>query len=425
MIQLQSFAPGVDGIYIPSDRFKTTRISVNFFLPLTAQTLSANTILPSMLTTSCKSYPDYRSLHTRLDSLYGASVGGYAGKVGDAHLLSVTITYLDDAYTEKGNAKACAELLGEMIFSPNLDENGCFQAADIAREKRLLEENILGELNNKRAYAISKAEAILCKEDVYGLPQLGTPEGAKCLSEADIRAAWQRALREAYIRISVVGSTAPDEIFDVLRARFATVERKAATLPVSAPILPVDQPERTCEKLDVAQGKLVMAFTTRRTGSMIDLVPFSVMCDLFGGGPYSLLFANVREKLSLCYYCAARSNRFKGILLVDSGVEKQNAAAAEKEILAQLERVKQGDFADSDLAAAILGRSDRIRTMFDSQRETESFYLSQMFDTHTCTPDELLEKLAGVTREQIIEAAKDIQLSLTYMLSPKEDGENE
>ena len=149
------------------------------------------------------------------------------------------------------------------------------------------------------------------------------------------------------------------------------------------------------------------------------------MCDLFGGGPYSRLFTNVREKLSLCYYCAARSNRFKGILLVDSGVEKQNAAAAEREILAQLAVMQEGGFDDSELAASILSKSDRIRSMFDSQRETESFYISQIFDDRPCTAEELLAAVSAVTREDVVKAARSVKPALTYLLSPKEAADHE
>lgn len=47
------------------------------------------------------------------------------------------------------------------------------------------------------------------------------------------------------------------------------------------------------------------------------------MTDVFGGGPYSRLFMNVREKLSLCYYCSARLIRGKGIIVIQSGIEKK------------------------------------------------------------------------------------------------------
>ena len=53
-----------------------------------------------------------------------------------------------------------------------------------------------------------------------------------------------------------------------------------------------------------------------------------LMNALLGGTPHSLLFRNVREKLSLCYYCASSYDRLKGLLLIDSGVEEQNAEKA-------------------------------------------------------------------------------------------------
>lgn len=426
MIQLTNLARGVDGMYIPSARFKTTRISVNFFLPLSAETISANTILPSMLTTSSAKYPNYRSLQTALGNLYGASLSASSGKVGDAQIMTLTLTSLDDKFLDGERiARECALLLTSMIFEPNLDRSGNFKEADIVREKRLLLENIEGELNNKRSYALSKAESALFKDKVYGLPQYGTAEGAKALKAPDLRAAWQRALNQAYIRISVVGSKAPDEIFDVFKSKFSSIDREPAKLNIFDKLPARAETERVVEAMDVAQGKLVMEFTTNTGGSVISTAAFSVMCDLFGGGPYSLLFANVREKLSLCYYCAARSNRFKGIMTVDSGVEQQNAAAAEEEILRQLEVIKSGGFSDDDLAASKLGKADRIRTMFDSARETESFYMSQVFDDTSCTMEELLEAVSSVTREQIIEAAQNIKPALFYMLKPKEDGENE
>ena len=425
MIKTVNLSPGADGVFIRSDRFKTTRISVNFFLPLSGNTISANTILPSMLTTSCSQYPDYKSLHKKLDSLYGASLNCTSGKVGDYNMLTLSIVYLSDKYAGEAIGSDCAKLLAGMIFRPNLDENGRFKANDIEREKRLLIENIQGELNNKRLYAISKAEAALCKDDVYGLPQLGTAEGAAALTEKDIYAAWRRALEEAYVRVSVVGEEYPENIFEIFKNGFGEIGRQDVKLTKSAAVAPVSAPERVTEQMDVAQGKLVMAFTTGVTGSLPDTAAFAVMADLFGGGPYSRLFTNVREKLSLCYYCAARPNRFKGIMLVDSGVEKENAAAAEKEILNQLEIVKRGEFTDEELKASVLGKTDRIRTILDSQRETESFYLSQVFDDTSCTLEEELAAVSSVTREQVVKAAEKIQLSLTYMLSPKEDDGNE
>ena len=76
------------------------------------------------------------------------------------------------------------------------------------------------------------------------------------------------------------------------------------------------------------------------------------MTDIFGGGPYSRLFMNVREKLSLCYYCSARLIRGKGIIVIQSGIEKENRQKVLDEINRQLDIMKNGEFSDEDFEAS-------------------------------------------------------------------------
>ena len=84
-----------------------------------------------------------------------------------------------------------------------------------------------------------------------------------------------------------------------------------------------------------------MGFSSDTAGDDDSTMPLMVMTDIFGGGPYSRLFDNVREKMSLCYYCSASSSRVKGLITVESGVEEQNAEKAEKAISEQLEIMKR------------------------------------------------------------------------------------
>lgn len=66
-------------------------------------------------------------------------------------------------------------------------------------------------------------------------------------------------------------------------------------------------------------------------------------CDVFGGGPYSKLFMNVREKMSLCYYCSARFARQNSYIFIQCGCEEENMDKAVAEILHQLEMIRDGD----------------------------------------------------------------------------------
>ena len=65
-------ANGADGLFIKNDRFNTTSVSFNFYMPLKAETAACYALLPFILTTCGKDFPDFSRLNYKLDKLYGA-----------------------------------------------------------------------------------------------------------------------------------------------------------------------------------------------------------------------------------------------------------------------------------------------------------------------------------------------------------------
>lgn len=78
--------------------------------------------------------------------------------------------------------------------------------------------------------------------------------------------------------------------------------------------------------MQVSQSKMVMAFKS----DYEDIYTAKLFCMLLGATPFSKLFANVREKMSLCYYCSSAYADRKGTLFIDSGVESCNIEKAKK-----------------------------------------------------------------------------------------------
>src|ERR1035437_1560666 len=88
-VKLISLAEGIEGCHIKNSRFKATRISLNLIMPLKKDTVSANAILPFILTRACREYPDYTSLNAKLAELYGAEIYGDTLKYGDMLILKI------------------------------------------------------------------------------------------------------------------------------------------------------------------------------------------------------------------------------------------------------------------------------------------------------------------------------------------------
>lgn len=413
---------GVDGLFVKNTRFNTTLISFNFFLPLEKESVAVNALLPFMLTTSSKKYPDFSKLNLKLSKLYGAQLSASSEKVGDYQLLKMAVSVIGDKYTlddESLTSQAC-ELLSELIFEPNV-ENGTFLDEDVEREKRKAVQHIQGEMSEKRIYAKQRLIEEMYKDEPYGLPKCGTVEQVEKITGTELFAAWERMLKSAYCFVDVVSNALPIGFFDEISKRFDELERVDVTvMGKTEPTKKAEKVNTVTERLDVAQGKLVMGFSMERAEGETSQLPALVMTDIFGGAPYSRLFTNVREKMSLCYYCAASSVRVKGLLTVDSGVEEANVDKAQKEILNQLQIVKNGEFTDFEYESSLKGIADSLRTYNDSQELLDTWYSIKAVSGKFVSPDETAEKIASITKEQIIAAAKTVSLHTVYRLLPKE-----
>lgn len=60
--------------YLPAQRFKTSRMTVQLIAPLQRETAAANALLPAVLRRGTVRCPDMESLSAALDTLYGANI---------------------------------------------------------------------------------------------------------------------------------------------------------------------------------------------------------------------------------------------------------------------------------------------------------------------------------------------------------------
>ena len=421
----QSVAEGVRFLALRDSRFKTASLTVALLLPLREETASAYALLPYLLRRGCAAYPDYTALQQRLNELYGASISASVARIGEMQTLMLSAVSIDDrfALNKEAVAAQCAELLLSMLFEPVL-ENGVFRTADVEQERRCLLERIQSEINEKRLYARSRCEQLLCAGEPYAVDRYGTPERVAALYEAAVTAAWKQALREARIQLIYQGEG--DE--QAVKAAFtASCAHIAGRSPCAAEtfVRGAHEPVREqTETMAVQQAKLVLGFRTAVAEPSPEVDALRLMNALLGGTPHSLLFRNVRERLSLCYYCASSYDRQKGVLLVDSGVEEEKAEQAKAEILRQLDAIRAGNFTAEDLESARLSVINQFRTVGDLQSTLAGWYLGQCTGEALRTPEQAAQAIEAVTREQVMHAAAQVALEAVYRLAPEKGGES-
>ena len=412
-----------NGIWFNSmvdERYKTNRVSVSLILPLMRETASFHSLIPNILRKGTRSCPDFTEFSKKLAMLYGAYIGYGVSAIGDCQAVTLSAGVIDDSYAlnKEPLLAQVSKILTEGLLEPVL-ENGVFRAEEVELEKQSLIDLIESEINEKRQYALNRAMSVVCADEPAGINKYGYIEDVKKITPASAAAAYEKLLRTARIEIMFVGCGDPSEALEIFRQAFLNLKREPAVFTPFAVNRQAAFKEET-DRMNVAQSKLVLGF---RTGTAPDgdmLNATRLMLALYGGTPSSKLFLNVREKLSLCYYCAARPNVSKGLAFVDCGVEHANIQKARGEILHQLDCVKNGDFTEEELNHARLSMVNSFRSVGDSPSAVESWYLSQVLYNTQRSPEMEAEKIAAVTREEIIAAAQQMELAAVYLLTGEE-----
>ena len=410
-----------DGIYyttLINERQKTNTIIIHLIVPLSAETASVNAVIPYILCNSSRNYPTLTLLNKKLAELYGANLRAAVPKIGDSQALCLMSSCINNRYTFDGEkiTEKLTEILADCLINPNISENG-FEKKDFELKKQELLDDIDAEINDKRSFAVKRANQNIYSNEPAALSVRGDRKSAEQIDPVSTYERYKEILKTAQVEIFFVGAEESESSRNILADAFSKIDRSYAGDNNSEISALKKEVCRVTELHDVVQSKMVMAFKTDYKNNFA----MKLMNAIFGATPTSKLFMNVREKLSLCYYCSSAYNRLKSTVLVDSGVEHTNIEKAEAEIINQLEAIQRGDFSDDEMENARRAIINSWKSVNDSPSSLIDWYFMGSYLKIFDSPDDDINKLMKVTREDVIEAARSLTLDTVYVLTGKED----
>lgn len=410
---------GISLNVIKTDKFKTGLFSITFRQRLSKETASANALLFNVLLNGCEKYPDITALSRHLDGLYGADVDCFNQKRGDSQETGIFAKFISSQYALFGEnvLEESVKTLLEILLKP-LIEDGAFRKSYFLMEKKNQIDFIKAEINDKVSYARTRCIELMCCDDAYGVSEIGDIETLDKLTNEQLYAHYRSLLSDAEIEMFYVGGDEAGNLVGLLKSAFSSVERKnIEKLPDTKIVAATEKSKEFVENMAVNQGKLSLAFATgivRKDREYPALVLFNA---IFGMTPSSKLFVNVREKLSLCYYCRSDVVSNKGILLVSCGIEIENKEKSQVEILKQLEAVKNGEFSDEEMVIAKKSCENGVRSSFDSHYAYVTWVAAELYDQTDRTPESYIEAISALTKKDVMKIASEVKLDTVYFLT--------
>jgi predicted Zn-dependent peptidase len=404
---------------IPDKKFKTVYISYCFHRDLDKD-YTYNALIPAVLKRGCEGYENQKKIGAFLEEQYGALFDVGVQKLGERQILRFTMDLVNETYTPKDGLLAQSFYFLNRIITKPVLENSIFREDYVNQEKENLKNRILAMINDKMQYSIERCIQEMCKNEKYSRFVLGSVEDLESLDSERLYRVYHDMIATSPLDIFVVGDVDAEKVLLLIKNSL-DLDRSQTKIISETIIKRVGVKQRqVIEEMDVAQAKLNIGFRTNTSVKDKEYLPLVVYASVLGGGPHSKLFINVRERSSLAYYAFARLEKYKGLMLIGSGIDQKQYQQALEIIMEQVNDMEKGNITDMEFTAAINAITTSLRGAKDEPGQLVDYYLGNTVTGASYSLDDLIEEIMKVKLEEVVEVAKRVKVDTVYLLSPKE-----
>ena len=405
---------------INTDKFKTITIKVVFSRPIKKDEITMRNVLSDVLLQSSKNYESRRELTIKAEELYAADVFNNTQRIGNYILTSFNLQVLNDKYTEDGNFEEAVKFLSEIIFNPDI-KNNAFKEDKldlVLSNVKVALESLKEDATN---YSLLRLMEAYDKDSPVSYRMVGYLEDVDKIKTDTLYEYYQKMIEYDYVDIYVVGDIENNTIQEIMKKYFKF--RKVKKIKPSYNIEPKKTRKRRLlakETIENNQSKLAIACTISKASKYEINYPLVLANIIYGGGPDSKLFKDVREKNSLCYSIYSYPVKLDNLLIISAGIDKENYNKSLELTTELLKDMKKGKFTDKDINIAKEYYNTACEEVEESEYKIINEYLSQ--EILGVEPlEERVKIMNNVTKKDIVKVIKKIDMDTVFLLEGVKD----
>lgn len=407
---------GINLYVFPTKKFKTILFQAFLHQQLQRDLATPTALLPMILTRGSQKHPSVLEIARSLEALFGAEIGTGVLKKGERQIISFALDVVDRQFVPEGQTilKAGLEILRDIMQNPLLEGNA-FKKSYLAQEKEQLAKQIKGLINDKTALSVERCLQIMCADEPYGTYKYGYTAEIEKIDTVSLFTYYQDFMQRAPIDFFVVGDVKISEMQVLIEEVFTFSKGERCILSSPQVLKEVGEVKIVEEKMAINQGKLSLGYRTNIPYGE-DTFPLIYYNGILGGFSHSKLFQNLREKAGLAYYVFSRLERTKGLMLISSGIEVENYDRTLEIVRKQLKSISAGEISDQEFANTRTALLSQAKLQEDSPSQLAGSIMEGIINGKIMDQAEIIDKLARVTKQDVVRVAERIKLDTVYFL---------
>ena len=295
-----------------------------------------------------------------------------------------------------------SSLFGEVLSKPAF--------LDIDIERGIVLEEILEDLDDEgnEVDADNLSRTLIYPEHPLGFTITGGEKRVRAFDEAGLRAHHARHYTTENLVLAFAGGVDEEHALRLAERDFADLPR-GTRIATAKPLHRQREPRLLV--IDNLSSQTDLRVCLRAFAEADPLRPaIDMMMRLVDDGMSTRLYHRLCDSRGLCYDVSAGYDGYEddGVIDVAAGVQHKRAALVTREILAMFEELAQEGPSETELETARRRAGWDARALADSADETSAFYASGLLFDRFSTPEEHVDELARVTRDDVREVARRV-----------------
>lgn len=337
--------PGLKGSFIQTKQFKTVQLQLRFFTAIEPTTITARSLLASLLRVQTKRYPSRLAMSQAQDDLYSVSLSTQVSLLGSKHVITLTLRFAHPDFIGPSYANEVIAFLNDVLWAPH------FTPKALDEEKSFLKDYITSIISQKGRYAYKRFSEELLSDQPYYSDAYGRLEDLDSVTPEIIEQTYQAMMHTDAVYVSLIGDL--EDRFDVttlLKELHLTPREASFDALILHPTVPAKAP--VYETNAVTQERLYLAYALPVFVDDERYYVASVLNQILGEDSDSLLFKTVREEHGLAYSVGSSFIASWGFLIVSLGISHEHTAQALALIEQCVAKLQNGDIPQTQLDLA-------------------------------------------------------------------------
>lgn len=393
---------------IQTTKYKNINLYLRFSIenqPLLKEKIS---LLAKLIGDKTNKYPTKLEMTQARDMLYGISLDCQCKGRANILTLSMHFSFLNpkfvDATVEEYNS-----FIKEVLYNTIIDEDALEEAKHNEISSTLRE--IDKPFNKEKQRFIDIVSKDNKDFSIYANNKKYVSNIEK-LKLADILAAYKEVINKTQLNVYLCGDLTKDEIFKLTAFNF----NNRKEISYSYKKIKGSEKKTIIDKDDISQTCLSVVYKTPFNKKHKDFFSWFMANAMLGGAPTSLLFSEVREKMSLCYTIGTQDYKAEGLVRIVTAIDGKNKDKVIKAIEQQVKRLISKDYDPNTLEITKVLMANSISSINDDIDELIDFYYESFISGFNYTIEEYCQNIMKVTQKDISNVVKKYEHYFNHVL---------